>query len=186
MVGQRVSALWWRKTYTIQVPPTASGHASRSSECRSIGLQQGVAVGRQRHQAISAKLTSLHPPEPHVLAIGEPCGDIAACEAGLALRHLLLRTTQRLPPRRTMRRARQRRVDDLLDLLEAQHEFGQRLLLQIIAQGVVIVHGRSRYFFISARRPSRRSARAMPKAILARRKPALEPQSCRSPSNSTP
>ena len=44
----------------------------------------------------------------------------------------------------------------------------------------------SRYFFISARRPSRRSARAMPKAMLARRKPGLEPQSCRSPSNSTP
>ena len=44
----------------------------------------------------------------------------------------------------------------------------------------------SRYFFISARRPSRRSARAMPKAMLARRKPGFEPQSCRSPSNSTP
>jgi diguanylate cyclase (GGDEF)-like protein len=44
----------------------------------------------------------------------------------------------------------------------------------------------SRYFFISARRPSRKSARAMPKAMLARRKPAFEPQSCRSPSNSTP
>ena len=44
----------------------------------------------------------------------------------------------------------------------------------------------SRYFFISARKPSRRSARAMPKAMLARRKPGFEPQSCRSPSNSTP
>ena len=44
----------------------------------------------------------------------------------------------------------------------------------------------SRYVFISARKPSRRSARAMPKAMLARRKPGLEPQSCRSPSNSTP
>ncbi len=44
----------------------------------------------------------------------------------------------------------------------------------------------ARYFFISSRRPSRKSARAMPKAILARRKPAFEPQSCRSPSNSTP
>ena len=44
----------------------------------------------------------------------------------------------------------------------------------------------SRCFFISARRPSRRSARAMPKAMLARRKPGFEPQSCRSPSNSTP
>src|ERR1700704_485768 len=44
----------------------------------------------------------------------------------------------------------------------------------------------SRYFCITARKSSRKSARAMPKAILARRKPALEPQSCRSPSNSTP
>jgi hypothetical protein len=39
-----------------------------------------------------------------------------------------------------MRRARQRRVDDLLDLLEAQHKFGQLLLFQVIAQRVVVVH----------------------------------------------
>ncbi len=43
-----------------------------------------------------------------------------------------------------------------------------------------------RYFCISARKASRKSGRARPKATLARRKPALEPQSCRSPSNSTP
>src|SRR5258706_9113163 len=86
---------------------------------------------------------SLHPLEPHALAICQPCGDVAAGETGFALRHLLLRAAQRLPPRRAMRRARQRRVDDLLDLFKAQHEFGQLLPFQIIAQRVVIVHGRS-------------------------------------------
>src|ERR1700733_5462310 len=130
--------------------------------------------------------TSPRPFEPHAAAVGETGGDIAAGEAGLALRHLLLRAAQRLPPGGAVRRARQRGVDDLLDLIEAQHEFGPRLLLQIIAQRVVVVHGRSRYFFISARRPSRRFGRARPNAMLARRKPALEPQSCRSPANSTP
>ena len=58
-------------------------------------------------------------------------------------------------------------------------------LLVISNDGTSLRH-RSRCFFISARRPSRRSARAMPKAMLARRKPDFEPQSCRSPSNSTP
>src|ERR1700679_3566251 len=100
---------------------------------------------------------SLRPLEPHAVAVGESGGDIAAGEAGLALRHLLLRAAQRLPPGGAVRRARQRRADDLLDLVEAQHEFGPRLLLQVIAQRVVIVHGRSRYFLISARGPSRRS-----------------------------
>src|SRR6476469_10099217 len=74
-----------------------------------------------------------HPFEPHALAVRKPSGDVAAGEAGLALRHLLLRAAQCFPPRRPMRRARQRRVDDLLDLLEAEYEFGQRLLLQVIA-----------------------------------------------------
>src|SRR5271165_3018084 len=106
-----------------------------------------------------------HPFEPHALAIREPCRDIAAGEAGLALRHLFLRAAQGLPPRGPMRRARQGRVDDRLDIFEAQHKFGQLLLLQIIAQRVVVVHERSRYFFMSARRASRRSARAMPKAM---------------------
>src|SRR6266404_3116319 len=130
--------------------------------------------------------TSLDPLEFYALAVREPGGDVAAGKTRLALRHLLLRTAQRLPPRGAVRRARQRRVDDLLDLRKAQHEFRQRLLLQIIAQRVVIVHGLSRYFFISSRKPSRRSSRAMAKAMLARRKPAFEPQSCRSPLNSTP
>src|ERR1700680_1050860 len=66
----------------------------------------------------------LHPLETHALAVHETCRDVAAGKAGLALRHLFLRAAQRLPPRRPMRRARQRRVDDLLDLREAQHEFG--------------------------------------------------------------
>src|SRR5258706_4091166 len=87
---------------------------------------------------------SLHPLEPHALPVREPCRDVAAAETRLALRHLFLRAAQRLPPRRAVRRARQRRVDDLFDFLEAQHEFGQRLLLQTIPQQVVIIHGRSR------------------------------------------
>src|SRR5882757_6275717 len=82
----------------------------------------------------------LHLLELHVLAIRQPGRDVAAGEAGLALRHLFLRAAQGFPPRRAVRRARQRGVDDLLDLLEAQHEFGKRLLLQIIAQCVIIVH----------------------------------------------
>ena len=44
------------------------------------------------------------------------------------------------PPRRPVRRARQRRIDDRLDLLEGQHEFGKILLLQIVPQRVVVVH----------------------------------------------
>src|SRR6266481_2625848 len=40
-----------------------------------------------------------------------------------------------------MRRARQRRADDLLDLVETQNKFGELVLLQVIAQGVVVVQG---------------------------------------------
>src|SRR6202048_833135 len=97
----------------------------------------------RRSQSVLACLL-LHPLEPHPLAVREPGGDVAAGEAGLALRHLLLRAAQRLPPRRPVGRARQRRVDDLLDLLEAQHDFGELLFFQIIAQRVVVVHGRPR------------------------------------------
>src|SRR6266478_6071872 len=82
----------------------------------------------------------LHPLEPHALAVGLPRRDVAAFEAGFALRHLLLRAALGLPPRGAMRRARQGGVDDLLDLLEAQHEFGKLLLLQIVPQQVVVVH----------------------------------------------
>ena len=39
-----------------------------------------------------------------------------------------------------VRGARQRRIDDRLDLVEGQHEFRQMLLLQIIPQRVVVVH----------------------------------------------
>ena len=95
---------------------------------------------KERRSALAQATRLLHPLEPHALAVREPGRDVAAGEAGLALRHLFLRAAQRLPPRRAMRRARQRRVDDLLDLLEAQHEFGELLLLQIIAQRVVVVH----------------------------------------------
>ena len=49
-----------------------------------------------------------------------------------------------------MRRARQRGVDDLLDLLEGEREFGQLLAFQVIAQGGVVVHGRS-FFVIPGR-----------------------------------
>ena len=72
-------------------------------------------------------------------------------------------------------RTRQCRVDDLLDLLKTEHEFDRSLPFQVIAQRLVAVHGDyvSRCFFISARKPSRRSARAIPNAMLARRKPAL-------------
>src|SRR5438067_12432267 len=79
-----------------------------------------------------SEVTSLHLLEPHALAVREPGGDVAAGKTRLALRHLFLRAEQRLPPPRAMRRARQRRVDDLVDLLVAEHEFQLRLLLQVI------------------------------------------------------
>ena len=55
-------------------------------------------------------------------------------------------------------------VDDLLDLRKGEDEFDLRLPFQIVAQGVVVRHGVyfPRYFFSSARSPSRRSGRAMP------------------------
>ena len=37
-----------------------------------------------------------------------------------------------------MRRARQRSIDDFLDALETQHEFGKFLFFQIIAEGAVV------------------------------------------------
>src|SRR4051812_9478367 len=82
-----------------------------------------------------------HPFEPHALAVGEPRRDVAAFDAGLALRHLLVRRAHGVPPRRPLRRARQGGVDDLLDVVEAQREFRQRLPLQVIAERGVIVHG---------------------------------------------
>src|ERR1700739_202309 len=78
--------------------------------------------------------------ELHAPAVRHPARDIAGLKARLALRHPLLWAAQTVPPGGALRRARQRRVDDLLDLFEAQHEFRQFLLLQIIAQSVVIVH----------------------------------------------
>src|ERR1700722_15962040 len=77
---------------------------------------------------------SLHPFEPHTLSVRHPGRDVAAGEAGLALRHLFLRAAQCLPPRGALRGARQAGLDDRLDLLETQDEFGARLLFQIIAQ----------------------------------------------------
>src|SRR5665213_138175 len=99
--------------------------------------ERGEVKGRRRS---SARFNLL---EPHALAVGEPCGDVAAFEAGFALRHFFLRTAQGFPPRGAVRRARQRRVDDLFDRSEAQHEFRGGLLLQVIAQRFVVVHGHS-------------------------------------------
>src|ERR1700712_2980862 len=48
----------------------------------------------------------LHLPELDALAVRLPGRDVAAVEAGLALRHLLPRTAQGLPPRLAMRPAR--------------------------------------------------------------------------------
>src|ERR1700719_667350 len=91
--------------------------------------------------AFAGTTDALHPGKTHALAVRKPRGDIAGREAGFALRHLFLRAAQGLPPRRAMRRARQRSIDDLLDLFEAEHEFQQLLPFQIIAQRVVVVHG---------------------------------------------
>src|SRR5271156_3446502 len=92
------------------------------------------------HGARENPANLFNPFEPYALAIGESRGDIAARKTGLALRHLFLRAAQGLPPGGAMRRARQGRVDDLLDRIKTQHEFGQLLPLQIIAQRFVIVH----------------------------------------------
>src|SRR5580693_583276 len=95
----------------------------------------------------TTELPSLHPLEPHAFPVGLPGRDVTAREAGLALRHLLLWTAQCLPPRRALRRARQRGIDDRLDLVEGEHEFGKLLLLQIVTQRVIIVHGQTRWMF---------------------------------------
>src|SRR5947207_535867 len=89
---------------------------------------------------------------------------VERCDAPrrVALRHLFLRAAQRLPPRRALRRARQRRVDDLLDLLEAEHEFRQRLPLQIIAQRAVVVHRRT----LSAVMPAKAGIQYAGKAVI--------------------
>src|SRR5258708_16274364 len=81
-----------------------------------------------------------HPLEPHALAVGQAGGDVGAGDAGLALRHFVLRAAQRLPPRRALRRSRQGGVEDLLDPLKGQHEFGEGLRLQIVAQQIIVVH----------------------------------------------
>src|SRR5579872_4630896 len=78
--------------------------------------------------------------EPHASAIRHPGRDVTGLKARLPLRYLLLRAAQRLPPRGALGCARQRRIDDFLDLLEAQHEFRQLLLLQVVAQRVVVDH----------------------------------------------
>jgi len=74
-----------------------------------------------------ASLSHLHPVEPDVPAVRQPRGDVAGGKAGFALRHLFLRAAQGLPPRRPLRRARQRSADDLLDLFETQNQFGELL-----------------------------------------------------------
>jgi len=89
---------------------------------------------------MTAKRPSLHPLEAHALTVGEPGRDIAAGQAGLALRHFFLRAAQRFPPGRPVRRPWQGGIDDFLDLVEAQDEFGPSLLFQIITQRVVVVH----------------------------------------------
>ena len=94
---------------------------------------------------MTAKRPSLHPLEAHAFAVGEPGGDIAAGQSGLALRHLFLRAAQRFPPGRPVRRPRQGGIDDFLDLVEAQNEFRQDLLLQIVTQRVVVVHLNARF-----------------------------------------
>src|SRR4030081_632258 len=115
-------------------------HARRQTPSRSNGaLGYGSGLRRDDGRGFALPLC-LHLLDFHILPTRLPRRDVAAGEAGLALRHLLLRAAQGFPPRRAVRRARQRRVDDFLDLLEAQHEFGKRLLLQVIAQRVVIVH----------------------------------------------
>jgi hypothetical protein len=86
----------------------------------------------------------------HILPIGEPGRDVAGGEAGFALRHLFLRAAQGFPPRRPLRRARQCRVDDFLDLLEAEDEFSLGLPGQIIAQRVVVVHLNVRLYLLCA------------------------------------
>src|SRR5690349_5742113 len=44
-----------------------------------------------------------------------------------------------VPPFGALRRARQGEADDLLDLLERQHEVGPRLLQQIVVERLVLV-----------------------------------------------
>ena len=79
-------------------------------------------------------LFPLDPAEPTPLPAGRPGGDIAGRQAGFALRHLLLRAAQGVPPGGALRCPRQRVTHDLLDLVEAQRQLVQGLPSEMRAQ----------------------------------------------------
>src|SRR5581483_9203102 len=114
--------------------------ARRRHQSRLVTAENQMELVEVRRRTLAARLAlSLHPLEAHASAVRQSGCDIAAGKARLALRHSLLRAAKRVPPGGAVCRARQGSSDDRLDLLEAQHELRQTLLLQVVAQGVVVV-----------------------------------------------
>ena len=116
--------------------------------CKGVRQHAGLMLDAmvqdfKRILALARTTGGLHPGEPHAFAVRQPGRDKASLEAGFALRHLFLRAAQRLPPGSAMSCTRQCRIEDLLDLIEAQHEFRRLLLLQIVAQRVIMGHSGS-------------------------------------------